>query len=203
MSSLIFRDNATKAEDLVWDTKDYTSNSNEPLFNLEGEATKNTTDNTQGPSSEEYKTLHIPEPKDIDDNLGIKYEDTEARKIRLEKTLRMEADLDSLSKATPHLHQFGTGALKTFINFCTFVHTTNKVVDGVTPALISLYRVLNFTALTMLRRVTKTQAQLTTAFMKTKYKENIYTLIPCAASKNYAPPTAACIEKTAVISKNN
>lgn len=89
------------------------------------------------------------------------------------------------------------------MNHCVAIYSKNKVTDGITPSLINLYRVLNFTALTMLRRVTKTSAQLTTAFMKTKYKENIYSLIPCSASKNYAPPTRSCIEKTAVITRNN
>lgn len=55
----------------------------------------------------------------------------------------------------------------------------------------------------MLRRVIKTQVEMTTTFLTEQNKSNIASLIPGSASNLYATPTSKCVEALSVISKND
>lgn len=209
MASLLFKDRASKATDLVWLEGDYSELEENLLFSVSGMTLANLEDPKATTSGKNplADILGFSSPiEDLDKGIKISYEEDSAREARLKRTskLRKEDDLDKLSTATKHfLHHFSSGALEKFMTECAEIMSKTPITLGMTPQMIHVFRVFNFIALTMLRRMSKTIPQMTTTFIKTQYKANIATLIPGRVSPLYAPPTKSCIERLNSISKTD
>lgn len=214
MASLIFKDKATNPGDLIWDEKDYSDEEGDCIFSVEGETcmatdppTSDDSGTTTSATKVEIATVFAITDDIVDLTTGgnIKFETQEAKKERESKNpkaTRLEEHVDLLSEMTARfLVEYSQGTLKTFIQSCATVVTKFSVSRGHNRVFLSMVRTLNFLALTMLRRTVKNSAQMTTAFLKEQYKNNVATLVPSQISSDYAPPTKRCIDKLAFITK--
>nr|WKD80963.1 N [Spodoptera frugiperda rhabdovirus] [Spodoptera frugiperda rhabdovirus] len=225
MASLIFKDKAKAPIDLIWDDSFQASPSEECGFSVVGETplvigqhpddddyTLREDEESAAMNEEEkiqaaLKTLGIQDtPVDLKDASGIVFETKEDREQRIknEKALHVEDDINALTQITKQfLFEYSTGSLQKFVAKATTIFIDNNATNGFTRLHLHAIRVMNFIALTMLRKVTKSNAQMINAFLKEQYKRNIASLIPGALSSDFAPPSKSCIDKLTAISKND
>lgn len=191
MASLVFSDKAAESQHLVWPASGYTASSTENLiFRVDGDPLVVTVEDENIPTGEDLVVIRLDSIKDLITEENIDVGTTSELPV-----LRLEDDIGRLSKkVAPLLYGYVDGALKVFMRECEKILNEIKPQRGVTQSQINLYRLLNFLALTTMRSVCKSSAQMKTSFMKTNYKNNVEKMFSGVPSRLYAPPCKKYVE---------
>ncbi|QMP82251.1 nucleocapsid protein [Lepidopteran rhabdo-related virus 34] len=193
-ASLIFSDNAKTSAELIWEDLDYIED-NLSSFSIEG---------LQLPEKGNETNSDVIEWADTNVALGLREEigmttltfSGEGTSAEEGVKPRPEEDPITLAdKVKDLLHGYTSGSLKIFKEKCLTILLSYPVSKGVTAQQLKLYRLVNFLALTMLRGVIKTDAQLMTGFMKNQYRNNLFNLIGGPACACFSPPCKSAIEQ--------
>ncbi|KAJ8728806.1 hypothetical protein PYW07_006502 [Mythimna separata] len=113
--------------------------------------------------------------------------------------LRPEEDINQLAaRVQPLLISYSNTAAKVFSTHCNNILARSPATGSPTREALELYRLLNFTALTMLRATTKTPAQMITGFLKRQYKTNIAAFTSPTLGEKFIPPCEACMRKVCI-----
>lgn len=184
---LIYKDEAVAAVDLVWSNEYYTANNDETAFNIAGRKAI-ISDNKEAQAN----SIAVDRLEDLGDTHKILFTIEDAPEQP--KEVRVECNLDALvKKAKSQLRKQVSGGLMEFAKICNDILASSSAESGLNRMQIELFRVVNFLALVMLRRVVKTDQQMITGFSKKSLIQNIITLIGGPAANKVVPPCDTCL----------
>ncbi|CAB3227782.1 unnamed protein product [Arctia plantaginis] len=190
-ASLLFKPEATKSKDLIWPDSRYSNN--EPFYSIveKQEVTTLSYSTTETRSAPETVIIEDAQASPLWSNISA---DRAPNAPII--TLRAEEDVPQLAaKVKPLLFDYSSVGSKGFIDHCNRVLVSSPATNAATVSAINLYRLCNFVALTMLRSMTKTNAQLTTGFLKSQYRTNVGQLIGGELSSVFIPPCTRCLRQ--------
>lgn len=191
MASLCFQDNVYQSNGLIWKPQD--PNDNTPLlFDVDGRPSVVPSANQSSDSETDTapQIINVSDIQDLQTHAQIAPLTLEPPKLpRLEENVG-----ELLKKNLDLLYNYKAGDLKAFIEFCQKILIASPASNAPTREAINLMRLCNMLALTMLRAVTKTGAQLTAGFLKRQFRTNISNLIGGKFGQHFAPPCGRCIE---------
>lgn len=197
MASLLYKDNSKTTSDLLWDEDDFGDEN--ALFNLAGDSP--VTENAAAITEEAEKietVLQIEQDKILEpkEHLVLEFPSNDAAPTQapvpnaVVKEVTIEDATDRLLlSVSKFLHEYGTDSQKNFMKACSAILARSPVTSASNKAALALYKLLNMTALTMLRRMSKSTPQVISGLLKENYRNNINNLIRGDLPRSFAPPS--------------